>query len=161
DFDEQLLNVNSFLFRKLIYSDSLAIGLTKDLELSSIYQWEQEDNGAFFQNSFSQQVLKELSAHFISISLKHRNVFGLQLTSGVSFFLRDEWSFRPNRLRVRKFRSFTPRLSVVYPAGKKLMLFLNYAPNRTRNRTRSSAGTPFTLNEQNFTSGTLKLSYLF
>ncbi len=161
DFDELLLNVNSFLFRKLIYSDSLAVGITKNLEISSIYQWEQEDNGAFFKNSFSQQILKELSAHFISISLKHRNVFGLHLTSGVSFFIRDEWSFRPERVRVRKFRSFTPRLSLLYPAGKKLLLFLNYAPNRARNRTRSNSSTPFSLSEQNFTSGSLKLTYLF
>jgi hypothetical protein len=154
DFEELLPNINSFVFRKLIYNDSLSIRLTRELSLNTIYQWEKEDNGRFFQEAFTQQVTKELTAHFVNIYFRHDDVFGLRVTSGVSLFFRNEWSFPSDggRQKVREFRSITPRLTVIYPAGKRLMLYLTYAPNRATN---------FGRVEQYFTSGAINMQYFF
>lgn len=154
DFEDLLANVQSFVFRKLIYTDSLGIHLSRNLSLNTVYQWEKEDNGRFFKDDFTQDITKELTAHFLNVYFQHNNIFGLRITSGISFFFRDEWSFLPERGRVktREFRSITPRLTVVYPAGRKLLLYLTYAPNRTTN---------FGAFEQYYTSGAINLQYLF
>lgn len=154
DFEKLLTNVQSFVFRKLIYNDSLSIYLTGNLSLNTVYQWEKEDNGRFFKDDFTQDVTKELTAHFLNVYFQHNDIFGLRITSGVSLFFRDEWSFLPDlgKVKVREFRSITPRLTIVYPAGEKLLLYLTYAPNRTTN---------FGAFEQYYTSGAINLQYLF
>ncbi|MEZ4761722.1 MAG: hypothetical protein R3C26_00520 [Calditrichia bacterium] len=38
----------AYVFRKLVYSDSLSIDLTENLAFTNIYQLEKEDNGSFF-----------------------------------------------------------------------------------------------------------------
>lgn len=152
DFDEILPQVNSFVFRKLIYSDSLTIRLSDNLSISNIYQLEKEDNGSFFKKEFSQQVTKELTANYFNINLQHRNILGLRVTGGVALFVRDEWSNIPDRRKVRQFRSVTPRFTVVYPAGSKLLLYLTYGFTRS---------TDFGEEIQRFASGNVNLQYAF
>ncbi len=122
------------------------------MSLNNIYQWEKEDNGTFFKQSFTQQVTKDLSAHFISVTLNHNDVLGLTISTGISLFLRDEFNLVPEKRKVREFRSISPRLTVTYPARKKLMLYMTYAPNRTSD---------FGRDIQHFTSGNIKLQYNF
>lgn len=154
DFEELLPAVRSFVFRKLIYNDSLNIQLTRNLSLNTLYQWEKEDNGTFFKESFTQRISKELTAHYLNLFIQHGNVLGLKITAGVSWFLRDEWSFPPGREpeKVREFRSITPRLTLTYPAGERLLLYATYAPNRASN---------FRRVEQYYTSGVINLKYFF
>ena len=163
DFEELLPQVRSYVFRKLVYTDSLSIGLTDNLSYIQIYQLEKEDNGTFFQKSFTQQVSKELTAHFLNFNLQHQDVLGLKVTSGVTLFLRDEWQFTPSRerKRVRAYRSITPRFTVLYPAGERLLLYFTYAPNRSTNRFRSINTTAYSENIQYFTSGNVNLQYRF
>ncbi len=163
DFEEFLPTVRSFVFRKLIYSDSLSLDLTGNLSLNNIYQLEIEDTGTFFKKEFAQQISRELTAHFININLEHKNILGLRITSGITYFLRDEWGFTPlqERRKIRKFRSVTPRLTVVFPASKRLLLYVNYAPNRSENFTRPISADQFQENIQNFTSGNVKIRYTF
>ena len=113
-----------------------------------------EDNGTFFKEDFTQRVTKELTAHYLSLNLQHEDVFGLRLTSGVSFFFRDEWSFPSNgeKEKVREFRSITPRITVLYPASKRLLLYATYAPNRATN---------FGILDQYFTSAVINMRYSF
>jgi len=154
DFEELLPTVRSFVFRKLIYNDSLNIQLTGNLSLNTLYQWEKEDNGTFFKEDFTRRVNKELTAHYLNFFIQHGNVLGLTVTAGVSWFIRDEWSFPPQRERqkVREFRSITPRISLAYPAGQRLHLYATYAPNRATN---------FGVLEQYYTSGMINLRYNF
>jgi len=153
DFDEILERIRSYVFRKLIYTDSLSFRLTDNLYLNSIYQWEKEDNGTFFKNEFSQQVSKEISSHFLNLSLLHQNMFGFHLTTGITFYWRDEWALANGR----EFRSIAPRITLIYPAGNKLLFYGTYAPNRTINRTFN----PFKEDRQYFTTGKLNLQYFF
>ena len=64
DFDDILPGVNSYVFRKLVFVDSLVYKLSDRLKLNSYYQLELEDNGRFFEAEFSQQVTREQAAHF-------------------------------------------------------------------------------------------------
>jgi hypothetical protein len=152
DFDEILPTIRSYVFRKLTYTDSLSIKLSDDLYLNNIYQWESEDNGTFFKNEFSEQVSKEISSHFLNVSLQHRKVFGFHLTTGITFYWRDEWTFILLEEKVREFRSISPRIALLYPASNRLLLYGIYAPNRT---------TDFGDNRQYFTTGKLNLQYFF
>ncbi|RMF61014.1 MAG: hypothetical protein D6748_02690 [Calditrichaeota bacterium] len=169
DFDNLLPQLRSFVFRKLIYTDSLKFQLTDNLSLGSIYQYQKEDNGTFFKDIFAQQITKELESHFLSVLFQHQGFLGLQISSGVSLFFRKEWGYflEPltgdrKRQRTRNFHSISPRLTITYPASKRLLLFLNYAPNRSVNRTYSRQ-VPGEVNEtvDYFSSGTINLQYLF
>ncbi len=163
DFESVLGQVRSFVFRKFIYDDTLNIALTGNLDVNSIYRLEKQDNGTFFQEDFTQLVTKELTAHFFNLNVSHKNFLGLRVSSGVAFFIRDEWQFDAMRERrqVRKFRSITPRLTVTYPAGSRLLLFMSYAPNRSTNATRNINADNFSETIQFFTRGSLKLRYTF
>jgi hypothetical protein len=152
DFDEILPQIRSYVFRKLIYTDSLTIKLTESLYLNTFYQWENEDNGTFFKDEFSQQVTKEIKAHFLNIALQHQHILGFQLTTGIAFYWRDEWTFIPDKKKVRELRSIAPRMTIIYPASTKLILYATYAPNRSTN---------FGKDIEYFTTGRLNLQYFF
>lgn len=152
DFDEILPTIRSYVFRKLIYTDSTSIQLTENLYLNTIYQWEDEDNGTFFKNEYSQQVSKQISTHFLNVSLQHQKVLGFHLTTGITYYWRDEWTFIPKERKVREFRSLSPRIALLYPASNKLLLYGIYAPNRT---------TDFGENRQYFVTGKLNVQYFF
>ncbi len=152
DFDEILPQIRSYIFRKLIYTDSLSVKLTEYLYFSSVYQWESEDNGTFFKNEFSQRVNKEISAHFLNVSLQHQDVFGFQLTTGITFYWRDEWNFVPQEKKAREFRNIAPRITIIYPASENLLVHGTYAPNRYTN---------FGENPQYFATGKLNMQYFF
>jgi hypothetical protein len=163
DFEELLPTVRSYVFRKLIYSDSLVVKLSKHLEIFNIYQLEKEDNGSFFKAAFAQKVNRELTAHFFNIGLTHRNVLGLHLSIGFTVFNRNEWGFTADRTRVklREFESFSPRMTLIFPASRRLLLYVNYAPNRTINKTKGLSESVFSENIQYFTSGNINLRYTF
>lgn len=163
DFEEFFPEARSFVFRKLTYTDTLKFQLTDNLSLNNFYQLELEDNGTFFQDDFSQLVTKELIAHFINLYFEHTNVFGLKIAPGVSYFFRDEWLYnsRRERIKVREFRSLTPRLTITYPASNRLILYFTFAPNRAENAIRSVNEIDFRNNLQYFTSGQMKLIYNF
>jgi hypothetical protein len=161
DFDEILPQTRSFVFRRLAYTDSLFLKLDENLTLRGIYQYETEDNGTFFKENFSQQVTREQRAHFLYTALQLRNFAGFKITTGISFYWRDEWALRPlrttdktitERTKVREFRSVWPRLSITYTASPRLILLATYAPNRSTN---------FGTEEQFFTTGKLNIQYFF
>ena len=163
DFEELLPTVRSYVFRKLIYNDSLVVKLSKNLEIFNIYQLEKEDNGSFFKAAFAQMVNRELTAHFFNIGLTHRNILGLQLSFGFTMFNRNEWGYNGDRakIKLREFESFSPRITLIYPASQRLLVYLNYAPNRTSNKTKGLTEQIFTENVQYFTSGNINLRYTF
>ena len=163
DFEELLPTVRSYVFRKLIYNDSLVVKLSKNLEIFNIYQLEKEDNGSFFKAAFAQKVNRELTAHFFNLGLTHRNIFGLQLSVGFTMFNRNEWGYSADRtkIKLREFESFSPRMTLIYPASRRLLVYVNYAPNRTVNKTKGLSESVFSENIQYFTSGNINLRYTF
>ena len=152
DFDELFPRARSFLFRQLIYTDSLTLRLTPSLSLNTIYQLERQDNGTFFKSIFAQQVTKALTSHYLSVMLKKKRVLGFVITSGLAYFIRNEWNLIPEKRQVRQFRSITPRITVSYPLGRRVLFYASYAPTRTSN---------FGQEVQHFTNGSLRMTYFF
>ncbi|NOX36154.1 MAG: hypothetical protein GXO78_01335 [Calditrichaeota bacterium] len=153
DFDELFPVFRSYIFRKLIFTDSLSIQLSPQLSLKAIYQLEKEDNGTFFKNLFAQQVTKELTAHFINVYLEHRRLWMFQVLSGITIYRRDEWRLDGQRRKIREFRSLSPRLTVIYRVpGSQLFLYATYAPTNSTN---------FGQRFQYFHTGTIQLRYRF
>lgn len=152
DFEEILPRARSYVYRKLIYTDSLKLHLSQGLDLATVYQLEKEDNGTFFKSIFAQQISRELTSHFIDISLIYKRIDNLQITTGVNWYLRKEWSFVPEKNQIRDYYAFSPRLMVMYRLGRKLILYMSFAPKvyRDIHITRNYYGT-----------GKVNLKYLF
>lgn len=152
DFEDILPQVRSYIYRKLIYTDSLSLSVTRALELVSIYQLEKEDNGTFFKDLFAEQVSRELTSHFVDISVVYRRLPGLKLIAGWNWYLRGEWRHSPSYRRTRDYRAFSPRLTILYNIGKRLLLHATYSPRVYRDM-----GTP----RRYYVTGMLRLKYLF
>lgn len=161
DFDEILPQARSYVFRRLAYTDSLSVKMTSNLTLRSMFRLEVEDNGTFFKQNFSQQVTREQNARYFNIALVYKSFMGFRITSGISFYWRDEWALRPRasraglineRIKTREFRSIWPRLSLSYTANRRLLFLATYAPNRSTN---------FGAERQYYTTGSVNLQYLF
>jgi hypothetical protein len=152
DFEELLPEVRSFIFRKLVYTDSLRIKLGSGLRFQTIYQLEKEDNGTFFQDIFAQQVNRELTSHLIDVGLVYTGMTGIQLITALNWYLRKEWSLVPDRRIIRDYRAFSPRISIRYNLGQKLQFLLSYSPRSYRD---------INIPKKYFTMGRFDLRYFF
>ena len=152
DFEEILPEVRSYIFRKLVYSDSLNIFLTGNLKLNVTYQLEKEDNGTFFKDIFAEQVSRELTSHFIDLGLVYTRIRSIQVTTALNWYIRREWNVFPEKRQIRNYRSFSPRLILNYNMNRRLILTLDYAPRISRN---------FNYKREYFTTARINLNYLF
>ena len=152
DFEEILPEVRSYIFRKLVYSDSLNIFLTGNLKLNVTYQLEKEDNGTFFKDIFAEQVSRELTSHFIDLGLVYTRIRSIQVTTALNWYIRREWNVFPEKRQIRNYRSFSPRLILNYNMNRRLILSLDYAPRIYRD---------FRSERQYFTTARINLNYLF
>ena len=152
DFEDILPEVRSYIFRKLVYSDSLNIFLTNNLKLNIAYQLEKEDNGTFFKDIFAEQVSRELTSHFIDLGLVYTRIWAIQVTIALNWYIRREWNVFPEKRQIRDYRSFSPRLILNYNMNRRLILTLDYAPRISRN---------FNYKREYFTTARINLNYLF
>ncbi|GAB4369026.1 MAG: hypothetical protein Kow0042_10500 [Calditrichia bacterium] len=152
DFEDILQEVRSYIYRKLVYTDSLKIHLNRAFKLVSVYQLEKEDNGTFFKNIFAQQISRELLSHFLDISLVYARFRGWQLTSALNWYLRKEWNYAPDKHLIRNYRAFSPRISLSYQFGKNLLLHATFSPKVYRD---------LNIEPQRFVTGQFVLKYLF
>ncbi len=152
DFEDILPQVRSYIYRKLIYSDSLRINISSHLRLSVLYQLEKEDNGTFYKSLFAQQINRELTSHFIDISLLYIRIRGLQVSTGMNWYLRDEWTYKPEREKSREYFLYSPRITVMYAIRKNLMFQLNFSPKVYRD---------FNIKRQYYGTGQVNMRYYF
>lgn len=152
DFEEYLPEVRSYIFRKLIFSDTLNWRFTPGMRVQAIYQLEQEDNGTFFQDIFAQQISRELQSHLVDLGLVYFRIQGVEVTTGVNWYIRKEWSYLPERELTRNYFAFSPRFTITYQRGRHLALYATYSPRQYRD---IQGGTQY------FTTGRLNLRYYF
>ncbi len=152
DFEDLLPAVQSYIHRKLIFTDSLRLNLTAGLQLLAMYQLEKEDNGTFYKKIFAQQLTRELTSHFIDLSLVYRRFRRFRIISGLNWFIRDEWSYLPRKQRTRQYFSFSPRLICIYSVEKNLLLRISFAPKVYRD---------LNLPRQYYGTGQVNLQYFF
>ena len=161
DFEDLLPTLNSFVFRKLVYSDSLRIQLSQKLSYHQIIQIESEDNGLFFRKLFAQQITKSLNSQFYNAFIRYRWLDRLLISAGMTYFVRDEWQHNVERIKVRNFTTISPRFSVSVPASQSIMLLLSYSPNYSRNRFRVFTASEFTSTTQEYTTAQMMVKYRF
>ena len=157
DFEELLPEVRSYIHRKLVYTDSLSLRLSKGLKLVTVYELEKEDNGTFFKDIFAQQISRELLSHFWDLGLVYLRINGLQLTCGLNWYLRKEWSYfssipGEDRELILNYFAFSPRIAFIYNLGKSLLLHFNISRKIYRD---------INIDRQYYTSGQLNLKYHF
>lgn len=152
DFDEILPQIRSYIFRELVFIDSLSIHLSAGLRLQTNYQLEKEDDGTFLKNLFAQQVSRELTSHFFDIRLVYVRITGLQLATGFNWYFRKEWVLFPRRRLARNYRAFSPRLTILYSLGPRLLLHLSIAPKTYRD---------LNIKRRYFGTGKVNLKYYF
>jgi hypothetical protein len=152
DFEEILPEVRSYLFRKLIFADTLKVRLSGGLKIQTFYQLEKEDNGTFFKDIFAQQISRELLSHYLDIALVYYRINGLEISTALNWYIRKEWSLVPERRLVRDYLAFSPRLSIVYNFGRKLYLYATLSPRVYQD---------INIKEQYFSTGRINLKYIF
>jgi hypothetical protein len=128
DFEEFLPEVRSYLFRRLVFTDTLEVGLTRGLKLQTVYQLEKEDNGTFFKEIYAQQISRELMSHLVDIGLIYLRINGFELTTALNWYVRREWSFTEEKRLIRDAISLSPRLNLLYRASRNLRIFLSFIP---------------------------------
>lgn len=157
DFEEFLPEVRSYIHRKLIYTDSLSMKISRGLKLVTVYELEKEDNGTFYQDLFAQQINRELKSHFLDLSLVYLRLHGLKLVTGLNWYWRREWSFLSatlgeERTMTRDYLAFSPRITFFYNLGKNLLLHLNFSRKMYRD---------INIARQYYSTGQVNLKYLF
>lgn len=152
DFEEILPEVRSYLFRKLIFSDTLRVKVSGGLKIQTFYQLEKEDNGTFFEDIFAQQVSRELVSHYLDIALIYYRIKGFEISTALNWYIRQEWNMMPERQLVRDYQAFSPRLSILYHMGQHLFFYATLSPRVYQD---------INIEEQYFSTGRLNLKYLF
>ena len=152
DFEEILPEVRSYLFRKLIFSDTLRVKVSSGLKIQTFYQLEKEDNGTFFEDIFAQQVSRELVSHYLDIALIYYRIKGFEISTALNWYIRQEWNMMPERKLVRDYQAFSPRLSIVYHMGRHLFFYATLSPRVYQD---------INIEKQYFSTGRLNLKYLF
>jgi hypothetical protein len=152
DFEDILLEVRSYLFRKLVYSDSLRLRISSGLALHTLYQLEKEDNGTFYKDIFAQQISSELISHYIDVALVYTRIKGIQVIMALNWFFRKEWGMMPERRMIRDFRAISPRLAIKYDIGRNLYLYLSFSPRSYQD---------LNTRRKYFTMGKVDLKYYF
>ncbi len=152
DFEEYLPKIRSYIYRKMIFSDSLALYLTPVMKLQLLYQLEKEDNGTFFKDVFAEQVSRELTSHFIDLSLIYSRLHRLKMITGWNWYIRKEWSHTPEFHQSRNYFAFSPRLTLMLSLTNRLMLHMTYAPKMYRD---------IDIPSRYYVTGYLRLKYVF
>ncbi len=152
DFEQILPEVRSYLFRKMIFTDTLRITFGDGLKIQTLYQLEKEDNGTFFKEIFAQQISRELVSHYLDIALIYFRIKGLEISPAVNWYIRKEWNLMDQKKLVRDYLAFSPRISVSYSMGRHLNFYVSISPRVYRD---------LNLAQQYFTIGRLNLKYMF
>ena len=152
DFEDILPEVRSYIFRKLIFTDSLSLQLSSGLKFVTFYQLELEDNGTFFKDIFAERVSRELKSHFIDLSLVYMRYSRFRFTMAFNWYIRKEWRLEKQKELVRNRIDFSPRLGVLYKVGSKMLLHIVFATKKYRE---------MNIRPKYFTTGRVFLKYLF
>jgi hypothetical protein len=152
DFEEQLVNKTSFIFRKYVISDSLQIPVYKKFGLVIMGRMELEDKGNFLKDRFEQIIVQSYQSHLLNIHLLNESILNMRISVGYSNFMRREWRHIPNKRMSRKIINEGPFVNLSYDKSSNLKLICNITLN-----TLDDSNTKIT----KFSTGYLKLYYNF
>jgi hypothetical protein len=121
DFEEQFTQSQSFIFRKYILEDSLSFNILPRLKTGINGRYEFEDKGSFFKAEFAQQILQSTESLFIDFFLRFKNIYLLDLDTGVALYTRRDWRHVPIKSIIRDVNTTTPYFRIRYALNEKLI----------------------------------------
>jgi hypothetical protein len=120
DFEQQFSQSQSYIFRKYILEDSLSLNLLPRLKAGFNGRYEVEDKGSFFKSEFAQQILQSTQSVYIDLFIRFKNIYLLDVDSGIAFYNRNDWLHIPTKSLIRDVNTMTPYLRVRYALNKNL-----------------------------------------
>jgi len=144
DFEEQLENKTSFIFRKYMLSDSLQIPLYRRIHLVLLGRMELEDKGNFIKNKFEQILVQSYRSYLLNIYLLNESFLNMRVSLGYSNYLRRDWRHIPTKRMARKIINEGPFVNIAYDSSANLKLICNVTLNSrddsNMRKSRSSTG---------------------
>jgi hypothetical protein len=122
DFENRLTNKSSFIYRRFSLSDSLMIPVYKRFGLVLLGRFELEEQGSFFKEAFSQQVVQSLQSYLLNIQLVNERVLNMRVALGYSRYMEKRWRHIPRKQLNREIINSGPFLNVSYNNSPGLVL---------------------------------------
>lgn len=120
-------DVQSYLFRQFSWEDSTTFLFTKKWGLGLIYLLELEDTGKLLWEEWVQELGVKRRSQSLKLALKFQGERGLGLSSGLDFYLREEWFPATDSGRGQKFqeiRGLGPTIGLKYVYGELIRVEL-------------------------------------
>ncbi len=127
DFDEQLAQSQSFIFRKYILEDSLIFPIFPKMFTGINCRFELDDKGSFIKNEFAQKVLQSTSITYLDLFFRFKNIYLLKFDAGVTYYHRKDWRHIPAKSLFLNKKEITPYFRIRYNAFKKMRFFASIA----------------------------------
>ncbi len=114
DFEYQLQQVKSYVFRELAITDSLRWNVFGKTNLMGFYRLEMEENGRLFWDTFAEQPLISRHNHYFSLQVDFPLIRRLRTSVGFQSYFRREWPYKMVRNQIQKsshsklFQSYGP-----------------------------------------------------
>ncbi len=151
DFEYQMQQVKSYVFREVAITDSIFWKLFGQTNLSGFYRLELEENGRLFWDNFAEQPLLSRQNHYYSLMVDFPVLQTFRVFGGFQGYFRKEWSYKIIRNVIRKsdksklFRSYGPVLKIYLLDSKHQQGIVSISTLRVKNRDEK----PYLINQIN------------
>jgi hypothetical protein len=152
DFDTPDTPLNSFLFRKFVFYDSLVVHIFGKIHGGANIRLELEDKGNFYPEIFAQRVIGSYRVTFWDLFIMNKNLFNFNVTLGYTIFERRQWRHIPRKKLHRIHKNSGPYIRALYTVNPKIFFSLYTAFSILSDSYRIS---------ENYASGYLSFHYAF
>jgi len=152
DFEKLFIKTRSYVFRKYSIADSLIYQLYGSINLGLFTRIELEDKGNFFESEWQQQVVQSYHSAFYNFFIEDKYILGFSIRLGYTYYERTDWRHLPRKKRNRKIINEGPYAGIGYNITSRL----NFAAYASLSYLDDSA-----IGAMNYSTGTLRLNYLF
>ena len=152
DFEELFTKTRSYIFRKYSIADSMICQLYGRINLGFFTRIELEDKGHFFQSEWQQQIVHSYHSNFYNYFIENERLFGFNIRIGYTYYNRIDWKYIPVKERNRRIINKGPYIAASYDIKNRI----NFAVYASFSYLDDSA-----IGSTNYSTGTLRLNYLF
>jgi hypothetical protein len=125
DFDHLFTNTRSFINRQYSVSDSLLVPLFYRSFAGFYIRLELKDRGAFFKESFAQNILESTQILYYDLFFKKENILRLNFEIGFAYYQEKNWRL----ISVGVISRVSPYLRIIYPMGRNLRFLSQIVQN--------------------------------
>jgi len=136
DFETQLMQTKSFVFRKFSYDDSLRWQMTLRSKVLLDYRLLLEENGELYWQEWKEKMLTTRTSHWLQARFSYAAVRGLGISPGYTLYLRDEWRHLTSPAGAAKkekystFSSHGPVIGITYTPRPRVRVIFDAVRRR-------------------------------